>query len=70
MTGRLSATVTLLLALGACGSSAPGPDEVTTTVTEGDEEAWSAPDDPAPARDEAREAEPSEEGDEDDLEGD
>lgn len=52
MTGRLLQTVTLLVALGACGSSTPGPEEVTTRVTDGDEEAWSSPDDPAPARDE------------------
>ncbi|MBI2895177.1 MAG: hypothetical protein HYY06_16605 [Deltaproteobacteria bacterium] len=39
-----------LLGLAACGPSAPPGDEVTTTVTEGDEEAWSEEGDPPPAR--------------------
>ena len=52
------AALATLLALGAgagCGSPVPGPDEVTTPVTEGDEEAWSRPGDPAPPGDDARE---------------
>lgn len=57
MMGRLWAMAFLLAALDACGTPAPGPDEVTTTVTEGDEEAWSAPDDPAPEGDEPSDTE-------------
>jgi hypothetical protein len=48
--------VLLVLGGAACGSSAPAPDEVTATVTEGDEEAWSAPGDPALEEDEDEEA--------------
>lgn len=52
MISRLWTLALLLSALGACGTSVPGPDEVTTTVTEGDEEAWSDPNDPAAEGDE------------------
>ena len=64
MIGRLCRTALLLVALGACGPSVPGPDEVTTSVTEGDEEAWSSPDDPAPENDETTgDEEPANDGD-------
>jgi len=49
-----------------CGSTVEGPDEVTTTVTEGDEEAWSAPDDPRRGNDADEEQEDADEQDADD----
>jgi predicted small lipoprotein YifL len=50
----LTAFLPLFLALTACGRPGPAPEEVTTTVTEGDEEAWSEPGDP-PADEEGEE---------------
>ena len=35
-----------LVALAGCGHPSPEPEEVTTTVTDGDEQAWSEPGDP------------------------
>lgn len=70
MSARGPAIAVLLLVLGAgagCGSPVPGPDEVTTPVTQGDEEAWSRPGDPAPPGDDARE--PADGEDDDDADG-
>lgn len=51
----VAALLPLLLALAACGRPAPAPEEVTATVTEGDEEAWSEPGDPPAEEEEAEE---------------